>query len=306
MSILVTGADGFLGQWVMKELVRNRLDVFAWNGPQAYDNAIDLLDRDRVLDGMKASKPRVVLHLAGASSVAQSWQDPGGAIAINVLGTLNLWQAARETNVDRFIYVSSAEVYAVDEKDIEPIKESRQCDPRNPYATSKHATEQLLGELSAQSSTKVVILRPFNIVGPGQRAGFVLTDFAREIIRVKKENRRRLLTGNLDVIRDFLDVRDAVRAYRLLCTENYQGNVFNICSGIGRPLQDGIQAMLHLAGLPQVDIQRDSSKYRPNDRPVLIGNRSALSQAIDWVPTIPWELTLTDILAYEDNNRDKL
>ncbi len=304
MSVLVTGANGFLGQWVLKEFTLNQIGAVGWNGPKGPDNEIDLLKPDAVLDQMQVLRPEVILHLAGASSVAQSWQDPAATVAINVLGTLHLWHAAQKTDVARFIYVSSAEVYAAGENNGEPMDESRSCDPKSPYAISKYTAEQLLHQLTSRASMEVVILRPFNIVGPGQRAGFVLTDFAQEILTAKRENRERVLTGNLDVTRDFLDVRDAVRAYRLLCTQDYQPRVFNICSGLGRSLQEVMQHMLRLAGLPTVGIKRDTVKDRPNDRPVLIGDRSTLSQTLNWTPLIPWEQTLTDILTYEEQQQN--
>jgi GDP-4-dehydro-6-deoxy-D-mannose reductase len=299
MRILVTGADGFIGRYVVQELEHHGITVSSWNGPSR--DGIDLLDKKDVIEKMNACRPDVILHLAGASSVAQSWKDPATTIATNVIGSVNLWQAAMAVPVSRFVHLSSAEIYSSDLLETQPIDELRPIDPRSPYATSKQTAELLLTQLARETPVNLVIVRPFNIVGPGQRPGFVLTDFAHQIIRTKLQRLHTLYTGNLDVTRDFLDVRDAAVAYRLLCTETYERRLFNLCSGSGHKLMSVLHQMMGLAQLSDVEVKRDPLKDRPNDRPMLIGNREAISDAVHWAPQIPWEITLRDVLRHEES-----
>ena len=298
MRVLVTGADGFVGRYACDALQAAGHQVSPVGGPSAHaGHRLNLTDGSAVAELVTLAKPEVILHLAAQSSVAQSWRDPQRTLQVNTLGTLALWQAAVRSGASRLIYVSTAEVY-------QPLPapallgETSPRDPINPYGVSKLAAETLLMQLAPAANTSLMVIRPFNHVGPGQHAGFVLQDVARQIATIHDDgNGTAIRVGNLSPVRDFLDIRDVARAYVLAVNHTELRGVYNLCSGIPRSIGSVIEEMLRLSHLDASVLAIDPGKFRPADTPYLVGNPQAFADATDWHPTIGWDQTLKDILA---------
>src|SRR5207302_554158 len=192
-------------------------------------------DRDEVLRAVKILRPRAVIHLAAHSWVPQSFKEPMETYDVNFVGTFNLLSALQKTGFHgRFLFVSSSDIYGQVSPEALPITEEHPSKPRSPYAVSKVAAEALCSQWSqTETDIEIVVARPFVHIGPGQSDRFVISNFARQIIEIKRTRREALVeVGDIDVTRDFTDVRDVVRAYELLLARGVPGEVYNICSGI--------------------------------------------------------------------------
>ena len=196
------------------------------------------------------------------------------------------------------LYVGSGDVYGrVEEGDL-PVRETQPLRPRNPYAVSKVAAEALCYQWSQTGGFRVVMARPFNHIGPGQDVRFAVADFARQIMEMRLGRREPVLvTGDLDVTRDFSDVRDVVRAYHLLLEQGENGAIYNVCSGRERPLRSLVEGLLQSAGV-QADLCTDRARLRPVEQRRMVGDATTIRAAVGWTNEIPLEQTLTDILDY--------
>ncbi len=291
MNVLVTGADGFVG--------RHFCHAFGGVGLADGAGAVDLRDAGRVRAVVAAIRPDAVLHLAAHSSVAASFQDPAQTLAVNLTGTLHLLQALDAIRFSGvFLYIGSGDVYGrVEEGDL-PVREAQPLRPRSPYAVSKVAAEALCYQWSQTGGFRVLMARPFNHIGPGQDARFAVADFARQIMEMRLGRREPVLvTGDLDVTRDFSDVRDVVRAYHLLLQRGENGSIYNVCSGRERPLRSLLEGLLQTAGV-QAELRTDSARLRPAEQRRMVGDPSAIRAAVGWANEISLEQTLTDILDY--------
>ena len=259
---------------------------------------MDLRDAARVCSAVAAIAPDAVLHLAAQSSVAQSFNDPLTTISVNFLGTLNLLQALSEIRFEGvFVYVGSADVYGkVPEADL-PVKETDPLRPRSPYAVSKVAAEALCYQWGQTEKFRIVLTRPFNQIGPGQDGRFAIADFARQIVEIRRQTRSPVLvTGNLEVTRDFTDVRDTVRAYHLLLQSGQNGEAYNICSGRERTLRSMLVSLLEVAGV-KAEIRVDPTRLRQSEQQRMAGDPGKLYKATGWTPEISMEKTLIDLLS---------
>lgn len=293
MRVLLTGADGFVGRHLTPALKARGHAVLALTGPSASDgHAVDLLNMDALKREVGDFRPEVVLHLAAQSSVKEAWDYPQLTIAVNVIGTLNLWQAVVQPELQQFIYISSSEVYG--ETSHERLTEDHPLTPMNPYAVSKAAAEQLL-QMTVQQhpATRLTILRPFNHVGPGQAESFAVPSFARQVL----QSERYIFVGNLTAVRDFLDVRDVVDAYCLAVESSTLSGTFNVSSGVGRSLKEVLGDLIRLAGRQHLVIVPDPARYRPLEALSIIGNSERFQRATGWTPRWLWDDTLRDILA---------
>src|SRR5437764_5692345 len=239
--------------------------------------------------------PEVVYHLAGWSDVGGSWSAPVEVFRANAEGTLNVLLASAEYSVQRVVAVSSADVYGIVREDELPITEDAPLRPVTPYAVSKVAADYLA--LQAWLGTKLPVLRirAFNPLGPGQTPRFVAPALAERIARNERDGGTIVPIGNLSARRDFTDVRDVVRAYRLLAEKGDPGEAYNVCSGSVVSVHELAERLLTMAAHP-MKLQPDPSLERPVDVPVLIGDHARLRDATGWEPTIPLEQTLTDLL----------
>ena len=239
-------------------------------------------------------------HTLESIFVPTSFSDPELCWSVNAMGTLNLLEAVKNYSPNtRVLYVSSSEVYGAAINPGTPHKETTRLAPGNPYAASKAATD-LMAQQYARNGLNVIVARPFNHAGPGQLSSFALPAFARQIALIERGEQEAVISvGNLDVERDFLDVRDVVSAYAMLVASSdiEPGCVFNICSGRPRNLKQILVRLIELSGT-DVDINVDPEKFRVSDSPSVFGDNSRLSLMTGWRPTIDWDETLRDILDY--------
>jgi len=251
---------------------------------------IDLRDVQAAREALAWAKPEGVLHLAGASSVARSHEDPGEAFSINTLGTVSLLDAIRrDAPKARVVVVSSGEVYGSTPGD-RPAVETDALNPTSPYASSKVAAEVAAKQFHASYGLHVVIARPFNHLGAGQAPHFVVPSFARQIQAIAASGNGELRVGNLEAIRDFSHVLDVVDAYRLLLDRGVAGDAYNIGTGRGRSIRsllDELIALANVSVMPTIHADR----MRPIELPSLVGNVTKL-RALGWKST----RTVTDAL----------
>jgi GDP-4-dehydro-6-deoxy-D-mannose reductase len=292
MKALVTGAGGFVGHHLLAHLAESGDEPI---GTDRGTDGLDILDAPALLERFRQVSPDVVFHLAGASDVGGSWSTPQATFRANAEGTLNILWAAREAGVERILTVGSADVYGTVTVDELPLTESSPLRPVSPYAASKIAADTVAQQAHLGFGQHVVRARPFNHLGPGQSTRFVAPALAERIARNELAGEERLLVGNLSPRRDFTDVRDVVRAYRLLVLHGAPGEVYNVCSGRALAVEDLARQMLGLSSTPQV-LVADPALQRPVDIPVLLGDSSRLAEATGWAPVVPMATTLADLL----------
>lgn len=314
---LITGVNGFVGQWLAHHLssergpehaTSTRLWGMAW-GRAGRAALADMACSLEVLDGdlgdsaslraaAEISRPELVYHLAGASSVAASWSEPSRALEINALGQLRLLEALSAAGLQTLtVLASSAEVYGRSAGD-RPITEQAEVAPVSPYGVSKAAQELVARMYSASRGLPSIVLRLFNLVGPGQSPAFAASSFARQVAEIEHGLRRPVLAvGDLRAVRDFTDVRDAARAFRLVSLHGAPGAVYNLCSGTAVPVQDLLDILLALATRP-IQVEIDEARLRTADIAVLCGDPARLHDACGWRPEIGLEQTMADLLGW--------
>jgi GDP-4-dehydro-6-deoxy-D-mannose reductase len=289
---LVTGVSGFVGRHLVEHLNAMGDDV---EGCDRADGSVEIGDLASVKNVVNRVRPEVVYHLAGWSDVGGSWAAPVEVFRANAEGTLNVLLACAEAGVERVLAVSSADVYGIVREDDLPITEDAPLRPVTPYAASKVAADYLALQAWLGGGLPVLRARAFNHLGPGQIPRFVAPALAERIARNELDGGAVVPIGNLSARRDFTDVRDVVRAYRLLIERGEPGEAYNICSGGAVSVQQLAEALLTMARRP-MELQRDPELERPVDVPVLLGDHSRLTAATGWAPTIPLEQTLADLL----------
>jgi GDP-4-dehydro-6-deoxy-D-mannose reductase len=310
MRILITGVTGFVGPYLANELAAEpEVELFgmAWNGHDQATAALlptgmrmltgDITDDNSIRAVLEAASPEVVFHLAGASSGAAAWRRPAECLEINALGTLRLLEGIRRLGLDATtIVASSGEVYGTADDEAHPLTEDSPLRPLSPYAASKASQDLVAAQYPRAYGMRVIRLRLFNHTGPRHPAMFVASSFARQIARIERGFQEPVLeVGNLDARRDFVDVRDVARAYRLAAQRELGGDVFNVCSGHAVSVRHILDLLVGLARC-EVTVRPDPERMRPADIPLLIGDPRRFREATGWVPEIPIERTLTDLL----------
>ena len=275
------GAEPALGPWRM-------IDV---------PPALDLRDPEAAAALVKEEAPDAVIHLAAQSWVPDAFRDPEFTLQVNILGTLNLLQALRRTGFSgRMVFVSTGDVYGCVPDNELPIREDRLPAPRNPYAVSKLAAEALCYQWSVTDGMEITIARAFNHIGPRQSERFVVSDFARQVAEIKLGRRQPTVSvGDIDVTRDFTDVRDVVRAYFALLRDGESGEIYNICSG----REQSIRALLHrlaaIAGV-EISVQQDPSRLRKSEQRRVVGDPAKMQRATGWQSTTELDESLASML----------
>jgi GDP-4-dehydro-6-deoxy-D-mannose reductase len=288
----VTGGHGFVGTWLRRHLDAEGDDVVAPTGEE-----MDVTDEAAVAAAVTDAEPEVVYHLAGLAHVGRSWQEPAEFLRVNAGGTLSVLEAARRcATPPRVVVVSSAEVYGTVRPEQLPLTEQTPVRPVSPYAASKAAAEVLALQANLGHGTPVVVARPFNHIGPGQDPVFMVPGLATRILAARRNGTRTIGVGNLEPRRDLTDVRDIVRAYRLLATAGQPGATYNVCSGRDLAVGEVLDRLLALTGA-EVTAEADPALVRAVEVPVLRGDPSRLRAATGWAPAIPLDDTLRAVLA---------
>jgi GDP-4-dehydro-6-deoxy-D-mannose reductase len=284
----LTGASGFVGGHLTRHLEA------AGDVVDTLPDGIDIADSSAVGSLLEAASPEVVYHLAGQANVGLSWSEPAETIRVNALGTLSLLEAARELSFPpRVLIVSSAEVYGAG--DGAALDEDAPLRPTSPYAASKVAAEFIGLQAYLGRGLDVVRARPFNHVGAGQAEAFVVSGLAKRIVAAERAGGGEIAVGNLAAARDFTDVRDVVRAYRLIAADGEPGAVYNVCSGHAVSVASILARLVAFAEV-RVEPREDPALLRPVDVPVLVGDGGRLNALTGWKPEIPLDDTLADVL----------
>jgi len=312
VRVLVTGADGFVGRHLVEQLVEADHEVSAgcrpggepaqnWLSPRARDRVtlvpLEISDSESVRVAL--SRPvDAIVHLAAVASGTEARQDPGRAWVVNAAGTARLIDSAvalRDSGgVDPLVLVvSSAEVYG--NGPATPRLETDPIAPQSPYAASKLGAEVAALEAWRRTRLRVVIARAFPHTGPGQSLLYVVPAFLQRLRSARSAGATRVPTGNLDPVRDLLDVRDVVRAYVALIAQGVPGEAYNVSRGEGVTLRDLFRRLADLVGA-QVEPVPDSTLMRPGDIPYLVGDASKLRSATGWSPRISLGQTLREMV----------
>jgi len=318
MRAFVTGLDGFAGQWLARELVEagfelaggSRVDLPSYSilskaeAAQLRWFAFELTDRPSIEKALRASNPDAIFHLAAQASVSESIVDPVATYETNVVGTAMLLESvATVAKSATVVCVGSADAYGTVKHEELPLTETAKLRPNNPYAASKTAAESIAMQYARSAQLNVIATRSFNHTGPGQRPAFAVPAFAKQIADIAKGSAPPVLhVGNLDARRDLSDVRDVVRAYRLLAQRGESGVAYNVCSGTSVSMRSIVDALVRSAGV-EVSIEIDPGRLRPSDTPDIVGDNRRLRERTGWSQQIPLDQTLLDVYEWYAKRR---
>ena len=295
-NLLITGANGFVGKWA-QWLLKTNYNLFTFDD-------VDISQYTKVVSYLKGKKIDKVIHLAAQSFVPASFEKPLNTYHVNFFGTYNIFQALQVHDFSgKFLHISTSDIYGRSVADF-PVLETHLTRPLNPYSVSKCASEALAYQWSQTADFDVIIARPFNHIGPGQRSDFVVSDFAKQCVAIKNGCQPPVIaTGDIDVFRDFTDVRDVVKAYACLLEHGVNGEFYNVCSGKGVLIRDILQQLIEFSGLP-IDVVTDPARLRKTDIQKTYGSYAKILDTTDWKPEISLERSLLDIFNYWDKTNE--
>jgi GDP-4-dehydro-6-deoxy-D-mannose reductase len=310
-KVLITGITGFAGSHLSELLLKKGYQVFGTARPRSKTENIDhlrlkiklfdadILDSHSVYEVVRTAKPDYIFHLAAQSFVPTSWASPANTLETNLIGTVHLFEAVRKLEIKPVIQIAcSSEEYGLVKPNEIPVKESNPLRPLSPYAVSKVAMDMLGYQYFQSYQMRIIRTRAFNHTGPRRGESFVSSNFAKQIAEIEKGKKKPVLwVGNLSAKRDFTDVRDIVRGYLLAAQKGDPGEVYNLCSGKARKIEQVLEMLLKLSKT-KVKIKKDPARMRPSDLPVLEGDYSKFRDKTGWKPKIPFEKTLEDLLNY--------
>ena len=289
MRALVTGASGFVGCHLVAHL--------AACGDEVTSSEAEITDPEALAADFSGCRPDAVYHLAAQADVKASFTAAAATLRVNVEGTFNVLDAARRAGAGRVVVVSSADVYGRLDPDELPVGEAAPMRPVTPYGASKAAAEMVCVQAGAGRGLDVVRARAFNHLGPGQSGRFVAAALAARIAQNERTGAETVPVGNLEARRDFTDVRDVVRAYRLLAEHGACGEAYNVCSGTSLGVRELADALMARATRP-MSLTTDDELFRPVDVAEVRGDPSKLRAATGWSPEVRLEQTLGDLLEY--------
>ena len=298
--LLVTGVHGFVGR-TLARMVESERALAAWRLLEAAPSA-DLRNPADAALLVGRDPPDAVIHLAAQSSVPEAFRDPAGTLATNVLGTLHLLQALQAASFrGRVVYVGTGDVYGHVAEEALPVAEQHVPVPRNPYAVSKFAAEALCRQWTFTEGMDIVLARPFNHIGPGQSERFVVSDFARQVAEIRAGLRAPVVrAGDIDVTRDFTDVRDVVHAYFALLERAATGETYNVCSGREQSIRAILERLAVLAGV-EVDVEVEPARLRKAEQRRMRGDASKIRAATGWEAATPLDASLAAMLRHWEN-----
>lgn len=310
---LITGSSGFVGRNFLEHLnnvhgntavvgidiVEPSIDFKSFTNVDFLFKQIDLRDKDRLCKVIYDFAPDYILHLASYSSVTGSWKSPGASFQNNVNTFLNLVEAIRSVGLKcRLISVGTSEEYGkVDIKDL-PLSEDHLLNPSSPFGIARFSQE-LVAKLYAEVyGLDIIMTRSFNHIGAGMNHENSVASFARQLVEIRQTRLHELLvTGDIGIVRDFIDVRDVTRAYDMLFVNGRKGQIYNVCSGCGISLHNIIQMMCEILGL-EITVKENRKLLRPKDNPVIIGDNNKIKTEINWTNEVPIEFSISDLLEY--------
>ena len=306
MKALIIGGAGFVGGYLIRELNNAGWEVYATCLPneeitgecKAYK--LDILSKDEIKPLLDEIKPDVIYHLAALSSVSVSWKKPQLTAEINIVGTINLLEAAREAERRdmKILLIGSGEEYGFIREGACPLSESEPLNPGNIYAATK-ACQGMIGEIYARAyKMDIVMVRAFNHSGPEQLPIFVIADFCKQIAEIEAGMHEPVMSvGNLSAMRDFTDVRDVVKAYKLLGEKGVSGRVYNVGRGKAVALQYILDTAVGMSKTP-IEVKRDPARMRASDIPLIEPDISRINADTGWKAEISIEQTIRDTLDY--------
>jgi GDP-4-dehydro-6-deoxy-D-mannose reductase len=303
--ILIIGVNGFVGTHLCNELINNGYECY---GADINDNnfyvkgvsfcKLDILNVNLIESVIDNIKPDYVINLAAISSVKLSWDIPQKTFEINVNGTINILEAIRKSELKtRILLIGSSEQYgSIDYS--RPVEEDRELNALNPYGISKATQEKVAKLYSKVYNMEIIMVRAFNHIGPGQGKGFVIPDFCSQLVEIEKGIKEPILSvGNLSAERDFTDVRDIVKAYRLLLEKGIPGEVYNVGSGEVFSIQHLLEELVKISEM-KITIEKDVSKFRAIDTPRIVCNNTKLINDTGWYRGYSITRSLKDIFDY--------
>jgi GDP-4-dehydro-6-deoxy-D-mannose reductase len=302
MRALVVGADGFVGRWLVRHLAASGDTVAGIVGPRYRPplegveavHAADVRNAAAIRAAVSATAPDAVYYLAAVSQ-AGGREDVAAAAGIAVVGSVNALVACAELRAGtRFLYVSSAHVYGRGGSD-GPLDESAPVRPANVYGAAKAAAESALLRLAEVSGIQVVVARPFNHIGPGQRPPFLVPQLVAQVRDIPAGGHGVIRVGAAGMVRDYTDVRDVVRAYRVLVERGEAGGIYNVASGTGTSVRAMVDALVAVSGV-EAELVEDPAIDRSGDATRLVGDASRLA-GLRWRPERDLRSTLADVLS---------
>lgn len=296
-KVLIFGVGGFVGSYLSNEFLDNGYQVVGSDREKSsmlsdkveFYNA-DLLDSDKVENLVNELQPDIIVNLAAISSVGQSWRMPKVTISVNVIGALNIMEAARKSvKKPKVMFIGSSEEYIVSSHS---LTEKATLDATNPYGISKIAQEQFAKMYRKQYGLKIYCVRPFNHTGVGQRDSFVLPNFCKQVAEIEKSGTSGVIkVGNLTVQRDFSHVKDIVRAYRMIVESEDCDIIYNVGSGKTHRLDEILNYIIGLCN-QDITIEIDQNRFRPSDQLIICCDHSLITEKLGWKP----EYTVFDAL----------
>jgi GDP-4-dehydro-6-deoxy-D-mannose reductase len=310
--VLITGITGFVGSHLSEFLLDKGFEVHGierWRSRTENIDHIkdkinliraDMRDAHSIKEVISKVEPHYIFHLAAQSYVPMSWTAPADTLETNIIGTVNLFEAVRKTNIDPKIHVAgSSEEYGMVYPNEVPIKETNPLRPLSPYGVSKVAQDKLSYQYNKSYGLKTVVTRAFNHTGPRRGEVFVTSNFCKQVVEIEKGLKEPIIkVGNLDSKRDFSDVRDVVNAYYLALQKCDFGDVYNVCSGKAISMKELLDIILNLSNVKDIKIVEDSARMRPSDVQILQGDYTKFKEKTGWHPKIPFDKTMKDLLDY--------